>query len=182
MRGKFELSETEFEVARNLDPASAIVLTNLAQLYNFEKKYELSMETLDEALKLEPSFNLAHYRKGYALLLLRRPGEARAEFDAANRNGETLSGVSEKAWVAAVQGRRQEAIELARQSELEGANPFVLSATWVELGDFDRAMQGLQEMYEKRGGGLVSLKMNPMFDPLRSYEPFRALLRRMNMN
>jgi hypothetical protein len=81
-------------------------------------------------------------RKGYALLLLRRPGEA--------RNGEALSGVSEKAWVAAVEGRRQEAIELARQSELEGANPFVLSATWLELGDFDRAMQGLQEMYEKR--------------------------------
>ncbi len=182
MTGKFDLSEAEFEVARNLDPASPIIVTDLAQLYNFEKKYERSMETLDEALKLEPSFSLAHYRKGYALMLLRRPREALAEFDAANRNGEALSGAGEKAWVAAAEGRRQDAIELARQAEREGTSAFVISATWTQLGEFGRAMEWLQKMYDSRAAGLVSLKVNPVFDPLRTYEPFKALLRKMNMN
>jgi DNA-binding winged helix-turn-helix (wHTH) protein/TolB-like protein/Flp pilus assembly protein TadD len=182
MRGKFAFSEAEFDVARNLDPASPIILTDLAQLYNFEKKYRRSIETLDEALRLEPSFRLAHYRKGYALMLLRRPEEALTEFERANLNNVKESWISEAAWVAAVEGRRQEAIELARQAEQGEPNAFVLSVTWAELGEFDRAIEWLQKLYDMRSGGLTSLNVNPVFDRLRSQQSFRALLRRMNVN
>jgi len=182
MRGKFERSEVEFDVARNLDPASPIILTDLAQLYNFEKKYQRSIETLDEALKLDPSFRLAHYRKAYALMLLRRPEEALAQFEKANLNDAPGRGMSEKAWVAAVQGKRLDAIEFARQAEQEAPDPFVLSVTWAELNDLARSMEWLQTLYDRRSGGLTSLNVNPVFDRLRSHQPFRALLHRMNVN
>jgi tetratricopeptide (TPR) repeat protein len=168
-------------VARNLDPASPIILTDLAQLYNFEKKYQRSLETLD-ALRLEPSFRLAHYRKGYAFMLLRRPQEALTEFERANLNNVKESWITEGAWVAAVEGRRQEAIELARQAERERPDAFVLSVTWAELGEFDRAMEWLQKLYDMRSGGFTSLNVNPVFDRLRSHQSFRVLLRRMNLN
>lgn len=182
MRGKFKQSEAEFEGARSLDPASPIILTDLAQLYNFERKYQRSIETLDEALRLDPSFHLAHERKAYALMLTGRPQEALVEFETANRQSGARVWISEKAWVAAAQGKRQEAMALARQAELDDPNPFVLSLAWTELGEFDQAMKWLQKMYDFRSGGLISLKVNPAFDRLRSYKPFRALLQRTNMN
>ena len=179
MMGKFDQSEAEFETARNLDPASSIVLTDLAQLYNFERKYQRSIELLDEVLKLDPSFHLAHNRKGYALMLMRRPQEALAEFERANRQAGRKSWIGEQAWASAVEGKRQEAIDSARKAELDEPNPFLLSVVWAELGDLDRSMDWLQKMYDVRGGGLISLKVNPVFDRLRSNERFLALLQRM---
>jgi tetratricopeptide (TPR) repeat protein len=181
MMGKFDQAEAEFEVARNLDPASAIVLTDLAQLYNFQKKYQRSIETLDEVLKLDPSFHLAHDRKAYALILMRRPVEALGEFEIANRQAGRQSSPCEEAWVAAVEGRRRQALELTRLAERDDPNAFVLSVIWAELGDSDRAGGWLQKMYDGRVGGLISIKVNPVFDRLRSSQRFRALLKQMNL-
>jgi hypothetical protein len=70
----------------------------------------------------------------------------------------------------------------ARQAEQEAPDPFVLSVTWAELNDLERSMEWLQTLYDRRSGGLTSLNVNPVFDPLRSHQPFRALLQRMNVN
>ena len=182
MMGKFNRSEAEFDVARNLDPTSPIILTDLAQLYNFEKKYERSIATLDEVLKLDPAFYLAHTRKGYALMLLRRPRQALREFEMADRQADRPISMGEKAWAAAVEGNRREALEFAQQAEREEQNAFLLSVIWAEFGDLNRAMDWLQKTYDNRQAGLISLKVNPVFDPLRSCDRFRATLRLMNLN
>ncbi len=182
MMGKFDLSEAEFDVARNLDPASPIILTDLAQLYNFEKKYQRSIATLDEVLKLDPAFHLAHTRKGYALMLLHRPQQALREFEIADRQAGRLASMGEKAWAAAVEGNRREAFEFTQQAEHEKPNAFLLSVIWAELGDLNRAMDWLQETYNSRQAGLISLKVNPVFDRLRSCDRFRTTLRMMNLN
>ncbi len=181
MMGKFAQSEAEFEVARNLDPASAIVLTDIAQLQNFERNYQQSLRTLDEVLNLDPSFFLAHNRKGIAWILLRRPHEAMAEFELADHAGHRETSAFTKAWVAAVAGDRAEALAFAHQAEEKGENEMALGILWGELGDLDRGMMWLERAYERRSSGLVSVKVNPMFDPLRKSERFKALLRRMNL-
>jgi DNA-binding winged helix-turn-helix (wHTH) protein/TolB-like protein len=182
MMGKFDLAEAEFDLARNLDPASPIILTDLAQLYNFEKKYQRSIATLDEVLKLDPAFHLAHTRKGYALMLLRRPQQALREFEIADRPAGRPVSMGEKAWAAAVEGNRREALEFAQQAEREEQNAFLLSVIWAELGDLNRAMDWLQKTYDGRQAGLISLKVNPVFDPLRSRDRFRTMLRLMNLD
>jgi TolB-like protein/Flp pilus assembly protein TadD len=181
MLGKFDLSEAEFDVARNLDPASPIILTDLAQLYNFEKKYQRSIATLNEVLKLDPSFSLAHTRKGYALMLLRRPQQALREFEMAARQAGRPVSMGEKAWAAAVEGNRREALEFTQRAEREEPNAFLLSVIWAELGNPNRAMDWLQKTYDSRQAGLISLKVNPIFDPLRSDVRFRTMLRQMNL-
>jgi tetratricopeptide (TPR) repeat protein/TolB-like protein len=182
MMGKFDLAEAEFDVARNLDPASPIILTDLAQLYNFEKKYQRSIATLDEVLKLDPAFHLAHTRKGYALMLLRRPQQALREFEMADRQAGRPVSMGEKAWAAAVEGNRREALEFTQRAEREEPNAFFLSVIWAELGDVNRAMDWLQKACDNRQAGLISLKVNPIFDPLRSCDRFRTTLRLMNLN
>jgi DNA-binding winged helix-turn-helix (wHTH) protein/TolB-like protein/Tfp pilus assembly protein PilF len=181
MLGKFGMAHAEFELARELDPVSPIILTDLAQLYNFEKDYSRSLQTLDDVLKLDPAFHLAHDRKGIAFLLMRRPKEALEEFRIADRETGRQQWVGLDAWAAVAAGKRKEALELVRRAEIERPNAFVLAVIWAQLGDNDRAMQWLEPVYEARGGGFASLKVNPIFDPLRSDPRFQALLHKMNL-
>ena len=114
-------------------------------------------------------------------MLMRRPREALVEFETGNRQAGRKSWIGEQAWASAVAGKRQEAIMLTRKAELHEPNPFLLSVIWAELGDVDRSMDWLQKMYDTRGAGLISLKVNPVFDRLRSNDRFCALLQRMRL-
>ncbi len=49
------------------------------------------------------------------------------------------------------------------------------------LGEKDLAFEWLQKAYEDRSGWLVYLKIDPMFDPLRSDPRFTDLLRRVGL-
>jgi hypothetical protein len=85
------------------------------------------------------------------------------------------------AWSAVAAGKRKEALELVRRAENERPDAFVLAVIWAQLGDKDRAMQWLERVYEARGGGFASLKVNPVFDPLRSDSRFQVLLHKINL-
>ena len=47
-------------------------------------------------------------------------------------------------------------------------------------GKKDEALEALERGYEDRSWIMCQLKVNPIFDPLRSDPRFQALLRRMN--
>ena len=43
----------------------------------------------------------------------------------------------------------------------------LLGVIWAELGDHERAVTWLEQACERRNGGIISIKVNPIFDPLR---------------
>lgn len=181
MMGKFEQSEAEFEVTRNLDPASPIILVDIAQLRLFENKPEDSLRVLDEALRLDPNFILAHERKGISLMVMRRVRDARAEFALADRMANREMAPCMKAWTAAVAGQRTDALRFLAQAEETADNPMMLAAVWAELGDTDRGMTWLELACEHRSSGMISVRVNPLFNRLRKSPRFEALLDRMNL-
>jgi hypothetical protein len=56
---------------------------------------------------------------------------------------------------------------------------------YAGLGEKDKAFVWLEKAYEERssttGGRFVPIKMDPIYDPLRSDPRFADLLRRMNL-
>jgi len=52
----------------------------------------------------------------------------------------------------------------------------------VGLGNVDRAFEWLEKSYQERAGLLVFLKVEPIFDPLRSDPRFAELLRRLQFS
>ena len=55
---------------------------------------------------------------------------------------------------------------------------------YVGLGEKDKAFEWLEKSYEERfvvGEGSTDIKVDPVFDPLRSDPRFADLLRRMNL-
>ena len=69
-------------------------------------------------------------------------------------------------------------IELSKQVYVPAS-----SFAWVYmgLGEKDKAFESLQKSYDERSIGMRAIKVDPMYDPLRSDPRFTDLLRRMNL-
>lgn len=78
-------------------------------------------------------------------------------------------------------GRVEEARAILREweSSLGTGRYRALAIIHAALGESDRAFEYLERAFEARPTGLLSLKVDPVYDPLRSDPRFDDLVRRM---
>jgi serine/threonine-protein kinase len=69
--------------------------------------------------------------------------------------------------------------ELNEMSKQAYVSPYDLATLYVGLGDKNRAIEQLNRAYDDRAGWIIYLKVEPIFDPLRSDPRFAELLSRM---
>ena len=72
--------------------------------------------------------------------------------------------------------------ELRQQSLQRFISPFYPAIIYLGLGDRERALGGLEKAYEARSNWLATLKMDRIFDPLRSDPRFIELLTKVGLN
>jgi adenylate cyclase len=78
------------------------------------------------------------------------------------------------------QGEAQKILgELSEMSKQAYVSPYDLAILYVGFGDKDRAFEQLNKAYEDRAGWIIYLKVEPIFDPLRSDPRFAELVGRM---
>lgn len=182
--GLFDRGLAELKKARDLDPLSLIINTNLGLNFYWARRYDLAIEHLERALELEPNFFRAHLHLGmcYERKLMYR--EAVAELEKArsiSENSWTLAGLGH---CHASFGARAKAETLLDQLLELSRDQFVSCATIavVYAGFRDRVEQTfewLEKACEERSGLLIWLKVWPIFDHLRSDVRFDRLLQRI---
>ena len=72
---------------------------------------------------------------------------------------------------------------LGKLQALAAAQPLAsyrFAILYTGLGARDQAIDALEKTFEERSDGLAFLKVEPLFDPLRSHPRFEELMRRMN--
>jgi len=182
--GLFDQGLAELKKARDLDPLSLIINTNLGLNLYWARRYDLAIEQLERALELEPNFFRAHLHLGmcYERKLMYR--EAIAELERARS-------ISENSWTLAALGHchaslgaRAEAenildqlLELSRRQYVSCATISVVYAGFADWAD--QTMEWLEKAYEERSGLLIWLKVWPIFDHLREDARFIRLLQRI---
>jgi Flp pilus assembly protein TadD len=133
---------------------------------------------------LDPNFAVAHYEMGQALAQKHLYDEAIAEFRRAIAlGGHSGAFDSNLAYVYAVTGRKDEALEIVGELEVpHDQNPSAdanVALIYVGLGDHDQAMSWLNKAYEARFN--PSILLRPAWDPLRSDARFKDLMRRIGL-
>ena len=114
-------------------------------------------------------------------MLMRRPDAAlRAFQESARLRGGAVPPVY-LAWVAAARGKTNQAIQFARLAELDPSNALTLAVVYGSLGDMSQAMYWFKRGYQSRTAGIVSIKVNPIFEPLREDPRFQAVLQEMHL-
>jgi hypothetical protein len=66
-------------------------------------------------------------------------------------------------------------------SKQKYVSPYDLAIIYTGLGEKDRAIEQLNKAYEGRSGWIIHLKVEPLFDPLRSDPRFADLVRQMGL-
>jgi hypothetical protein len=94
---------------------------------------------------------------------------------------------AELGYAYGVAGRRVEAQKVLGQlnelSKEKYVSPFAAAQIHAGLGEKDKTFEWLEKAYEDRsiGSSFVTIKVDPIYDPLRSDPRFTDLLRRMNL-
>jgi hypothetical protein len=88
------------------------------------------------------------------------------------------------AYAAVGERTRAEAMiaELNQTSLRRFVSPFCTAIIYLGLGDKERALDGLEKSYEVRSQWLVFLKVDRVFDPLRSDPRFIELLKKVHLD
>jgi len=136
-------------------------------------------------MELDPSFFLPHFVLGW-IEIHRGTDYAKAieELRAAESMETQPFITAYLGYAYARQGQKDKATEiLSELNQLAGrrfVTPFCQALVYLGLRDDDKAMDWLEKAYQEHSWWLVWLKVEPMFDPLRSNPRFQALYKKMN--
>ena len=184
--GRLDEALDEMIVAQALDPVSSIVARDLAVIHFYRRDFETALEQCDHTIELNPHFAPAYWILGVIQ-------EQRKDFDesaAAFQRAVHLSPQTPRMHGAlgrtfALSGRRKQALDVLRKLEAYARERYVspLEFAWIQfaLEETDLGFRWMQKALEDRSFDLISIKVDPRFDPLKDDRRFRAIASQMGV-
>jgi TolB-like protein/Tfp pilus assembly protein PilF len=183
--GRTDESLANMERARELDASSVLINSDLGKLLWFARRYDEAEPQLKETLLMDPNFTQAHWWLGLTYVMKHRFDDAIAEFSLPERTptGTPAWGRGLSGYACAMAGRKREAEQMLEKikNDLSRGDDVPIMLTYIGLGDKDRALACLERDYENHCTTMISLKSNPVYDPLRSDPRFIDLMRRVGL-
>jgi tetratricopeptide (TPR) repeat protein len=188
--GRYDEALKEFEASIRIEPLNVFHLMVGSIVAIRARQFELAESKLKRSLEIDPSYTdtYPHYgdvliqKKEYdhALDILQKglelgAGTWKIKYEAGRRIG----------YIYAITGRQSEARKMAEQMDRERKqNPLIPSGhsalIYIGLGDHERAMDMIEEGYERRDWWILSLVDHFLYDSIREHPRFQALLDKLN--
>jgi TolB-like protein len=179
--GRLEEARAEHELARHLDPLSLIISMGAADPYFCARQYDQAIAHLRGILEQEPRFFPALFNLGRACVQKGMYSEAIAAFEKAVQLSGNREGRPALAHAYAKAGRTGVARSILAEMKIHTGGRYVASPMIARihlgLGEIDKAFEWLRKGIEERSYWIVFLKMDPVYDEIRSDPRFVDLLR-----
>ena len=182
-QGRFAEAFAESEQARQLDPLSLIIARDHVSILYLSRQYEDALKQCHSLLELDPSYDPAGTLTIPSNLQLGRYAQAAAAVNHWAALEETPWAL---AWEVAIYSRSARADEarraLAKLEQVSGSQAdriAMLLVAYSGTGQKDRVIELLQRAYSEHSNAVVPIKVDPMYDPIRSDPRFADLLRRL---
>jgi TolB-like protein/Tfp pilus assembly protein PilF len=184
-QGRFGEAFAESERARQLDPLSLIIASDYAAILYHSRQYDAALKQYRSVLELDPGFDHARDEMIPSYLQLGRYDEA---VDLINRWADGEEGAWKLAWTAAVYGRsghaekaRRALAKLEQISRSRADRTAILLIAYSGTGQGERVIELLQNAYSEHSNAVVQIKVDPLYDSIRSDPRFEDLLRRVGL-
>ncbi len=182
-------SEEALEVAKralDLDPASPAVSHSLAVQLYLARKFDRAIEQAYDTLEMDGNFAISYVVLGEVYLskgMYRDGLSALEKYSALSRRNATS--LAFLGYSHARLGERKEALRMIEELKAASQQSFVpalfVALVYAGLEDKDQAFTWLEKAYEERFNRLAYLKVEALWDPLRSDPRFADLLRRVGI-
>ncbi len=181
LMGRFDEAFRESNRARQLDPLSLVIATDGAVLSYYARQYDRAIQQFHDVMELDPSFPRLS-KVAYAYVEKRMFAEALATTET------TLGGPWLRAQRAYIYGRsgqlekaRRELATLTDLSRIHQVDPSAFVLAHLGIGDRDETLHWLEKAYAQHSNTMTTLKVDPIFDPIRGDPRFEALARRVGL-
>ena len=185
--GRHEEAVREANRARELDPLSSLMNQTAGNVYMLARDYGRAIEALRKTLELDANFAAAHSVLGFVYAHKSMWEEAISEFDKASalagRHPQIDGSIKTlKGYAYAVAGKKSEAMKaIAEVSDQSEFLAYSIAGIYSALADTDRAFEWLDKACQSHSFQLVSLKVDPCFDNIRSDPRFPDVLRQVGL-
>ncbi len=184
--GRLDESIEEAKRAQTVDPISPSANAHVGLALYRARRYDEAIAQLQKALEINADALDAHIFLGFVYVQQGKNEEAIAEFQTvvklSERNPNLLALLG---YAYATAGKPEEARvilkEINEQSKNQPISPFETAMIYIGLGEREQAFAWLEKAYDERAWQLGFLKVEPIFDPLRSDSRFTDLMRRANL-
>jgi tetratricopeptide (TPR) repeat protein len=176
--GRHQEALEEIRQAQQIDPLSLIIKSIEALNLNYARDYDGAIAQCRRVISRDPSFGEVYAYLGFAYEQKRMFREAMDAY----QNYSTLMGYNTPAAAAIrsspVSGTRDYWAKMLELARLTGSKLGAAQAL-AQLGETDKALDLLQQACARRSYGILYLKVNPAYDPLRPDSRFKDLMRRV---
>jgi serine/threonine-protein kinase len=191
--GKFDRAKEEIREAHNLDPLSPIISSNAGLYSYYEHNYDDAIAKYKLTLQTDPDFWVARHYLALAYVqkgmfdpaiaelrsLIKAPATGPLPDSVVAAETEATASLG---FAYAMAGKQNEALaiidQLNRLAERRYVSGLYFAIVYAGLKNNDRAIEFLNKAFETRHPGLVLIRIDPMFDGLRSDERFKQLVKR----
>jgi len=185
--GRLDDALDQMLLAQSLDPVSSIIVRDVAVIHFYRRDFDAALDQCDHTIELNPHFSL-----GYLTLGLIQ--EQRHDFDesaAAFQRAIALSPQTPRMHAAlartfALSGKRKTALGILRKldalAKTRYVSPFEFAVVQFALGQPDRGFNWLTKACQDRAFEVLTLKVDPRFDPLKDDRRFESVTRRMGLD
>jgi serine/threonine protein kinase/Flp pilus assembly protein TadD len=186
-RGQLEEAMREIKRALELDPLSPVINCFIGATLFYSRKYDQAIDELQSLLAIEPDFPAACWFLAWAYIKKEMYDEAIKEL----RNVFRIWYGDEKIFEPIELDYAKSGFKAAMQKSLDVSVELSKTFYWPYLDKArhyaflekkDEAFEFLEKSYELREPSLINLKIDPIFDSLRTDPRYKALLKKMGLD
>jgi len=177
LRGKHKEAVDEHELARELDPFSLIINTNLARSLYWARRYDEAIVQARTTLRMDPTFGVALFWLEGALRhknLFKEAVQLRLSVAAPDR-AQVIARTVKTAGFSGLLHENAEAFK-------RGGSLVESARCYAQLGQQSEALDLLEQCYAQRCSSMVTLNAEPDFDVLRANVRFQILVENVGLN
>jgi TolB-like protein/cytochrome c-type biogenesis protein CcmH/NrfG len=178
--GHFEIASALARRAVELDPISAQTLATLGLAYWYGGRIEEAITTYRKILEFVPDYPVVRGLIALVYLTQSNPKEALAELDQVPDPFWQLPGL---AMACHSLGRKAESdAALAKFIEkYQAGGAYNVAQVYAFRGEADQAFEWLDRAYSQHDGGMFLIKVDPLFNNLKTNPRYKAILKKMHL-
>ena len=179
--GRHEEAIGELKRAQSLDPLSLIINTDVGFAYYLARRYDDAFAQYQKVVAIDPAFVPVHYD-------LARYYQLMGKTDAWLQEELAVSTPERAQSLRSLFAKGGYRTLMAESAATGGSfhtatrpSPFVTAMSYTALGQRAKALAALQQSCNQHEPGLIYLKVDPVWDPLRPDPAFQAIEHRMGL-
>lgn len=185
-RGRFPEALAAIQQARELDPLSLSIRTDVGEINAWARHYDTAVAELRGVVDADPDFPMAHNILGLTYVLQGRLTDGITALERARQIDDGPRMMSTLAYAYGVAGNHARARALLRELQSltirRNVSPFAFALVHAGLGERNEALAWLQRAFHERSDTMAIIGVYPWLDGLRSDPRFADLLQQTEAN